>query len=214
MRKLSVQFRAVTPVLLLSWLGILISLLLAVFTSTVKNIPLDTFTKDPLSVSNAPFYFGFFSNLGIMFWSASIMTCWFVAYRVFYSGTKNDFQFMLWSGIVTLVMTIDDLFQLHEQVMPAYFAVSENMVYITYLNIYLIYFIRFRKKILRSEFITLILSFIFLGLSTVIDLLPLPIPKDTFLEDALKLFGTVSWFVYYFRTSNEVLDRKLPTAIY
>jgi hypothetical protein len=98
--------------------------------------------------------------------------------------------------------------------MPAYFSISENMIYITYLNIYLIYFIRFRKKILRSEFITLILAFSFLGFSTLIDLLPLPIPKDTFLEDALKLFGTVSWFVYYFRTSNEVLDRKLPTAIY
>lgn len=214
MRKLSIQFRAVTPVLLLSWLAILIALLTAVFASTVKNIPLDTFTKDPLSISNAPFYFGFFSNLGIMFWTASIMTCWFVAYRVFYSGTKNDFRFMLWSGIVTLIMTVDDLFQLHETVMPAYFSISSNMVYITYINIYLIYFIRFRKKILKSEFITLIIAFLFLGLSTIIDLLPLPIPKDTFLEDALKLFGTVSWFVYYFRTSNEVLDRKLPTAIY
>ena len=214
MRKLSVQFRAVTPVLLLSWLGILIALLSAVFLSTIKGVPLDTFTKDPLSVSHAPFYFGFFSNLGIMFWSASIMTCWFVAYRVFYTGTKSDFYFMVWSGIITLIMTVDDLFQLHEEVLPQYFAISENMVYITYLNIYIVYFIRFRKKILKSEFITLIMAFGFLGISTVIDFLPLPIPKDTFLEDALKLFGTVSWFVYYFRTSNEVLDRKIPTAIY
>jgi hypothetical protein len=76
------------------------------------------------------------------------------------------------------------------------------------MNIFLLYFIYFRKRLLASEFAILGLAFFFLGLSTIIDVLPLPIPKDTFLEDAIKLFGIVTWFIYYFRTGNEVLSEN------
>ena len=78
------------------------------------------------------------------------------------------------------------------------------MVYLTYLNIYLIYFIRYRKQLLNSEFLALGVSFFLLGLSTVIDILPLPIEKDTFLEDAIKLLGAVTWMIYYVRVADEL----------
>lgn len=209
MRSLSVQFRAVTPVLLISWLVTLLALLLTIYVSTQKDISLDTFTKDPVAFLDAPFYIGFFSNIGIMIWSGAVMICWFTAFRVRNSAQqKEDFLFMVFSGVISLMMTLDDLFQLHELVFPRYLAVSENMVYVTYLNIFLLYFLRFRNRILRSEYIVYVLAFFFLGLSTIIDILPLPIEKDTFLEDAIKLVGIVSWFIYFFRTGNEILDRR------
>jgi hypothetical protein len=208
MRTLIQQFKTVTPTLLIAWLLTLLSLLIAIFASTVKDFSLDTLTKDPTALMNAPFYFGFFSNLGIIIWSASFIICWFAAYRIKdHIHLKNDFFFLVISGMITFLMTIDDLYQLHEIVFPYYFDIPENAVYLTYMNIYLLYFIRFRKTLLQSDFIILVLAFFFLGLSTVIDLLPLPIPKDTFLEDAFKLVGAVTWLVYFFRTGNEVLDK-------
>jgi len=208
MRSLSQQFKTVTPALLIAWLITLLSLLIAISASTYKDISLDSFTKDPTAIMNAPFYFGFFSNFGIVIWSASLIICLFTAYRVSSNlALKNDYFFLVVSALVTFLMTMDDLYQLHEIVFPYYFNIPENAVYLTYMNIYLLYFIRFRKVLLQSDFIILGLAFFFLGVSTVIDFLPLPIPKDTFLEDAFKLVGAVTWFVYFFRTGNEVLDK-------
>jgi hypothetical protein len=207
MRSLLHQFRTVTPILLIVWLITLLSLLIAIYASTEKDIPLESFTKDPTALMKAPFYLGFFSNIGIMIWSASSMISFFVAYRIKdLHESKNQFWFVLISAIISLFMTLDDLFQLHEFVFPNYLSITDNMVYLTYMNIYLLYFIRFRKLLLNSDFLVLGLAFFFLGLSTIIDLLPLPIPKDTFLEDAIKLFGISTWFIYYFRTGNEILD--------
>lgn len=212
MRSISSQFRKVTPILLITWLITTLALLLAIFASTVKDISLDTFTKDPNAQFNAPFYIGFFSNIGIMIWSASVTICFYSAWKMGIKKGPLEQQFLIFSGLVTLLMTLDDLFQLHELVFPHYFSISENMVYITYLNIYLIYFIRFRKQLLNSDFIVLGLAFFFLGLSTVIDILPLPMEKDTFLEDAIKLLGAVTWLVYYLRSSDELVTKSIATS--
>lgn len=205
MRSIGLQFRKVTPVLLISWLVTTLSLLVAIFISTSKEISLDSFTQDPNAQLNAPFYLGFFSNIGIMIWSAAVTICFYGAWRINGIAHPKAQQFLLVSGLITLIMTLDDLFQMHELVFPVYFNISDNMIYLTYLNIYLIYFIRFRRLLLNSDFIALALAFFFLGLSTIIDILPLPIEKDTFLEDAMKLLGTVSWLIYFVRTSDDLV---------
>lgn len=208
MRSIRSQFRKVTPVLLISWLSATLMLLLAIFISLNKDIALDMFTKDPNAQFNAPFYIGFFSNIGIMIWSASFTICFYGAWSIPLRKNVKGQQFLIVSGLITLLMTLDDLFQLHELVFPQYLSISENMVYLTYLNIYMIYFIRFRKQLLNSDFIVLFLAFFLLGLSTIIDILPLPMEKDTFLEDAIKLLGAITWLIYFVRTTDEVLERN------
>jgi len=203
-RPIGAQFRTITPVLLITWLMTILALLVSIFISTVREIPLDTFTQDPNAKMGAPFYVGLFSNIGIMIWSAALTVCFYAASRIVKGVRRFDREFLIVSGLITLMMTLDDLYQVHEFVFPHYFSISENMVYLTYMNIYLIYFIRYRNQLLNSDFIALALAFFFLGLSTVIDLLPLPIEKDTFLEDAMKLLGAVSWLVYYMRTADEL----------
>jgi hypothetical protein len=209
MRSLITQFRTITPVLLISWLLTLLSLLFAIYAATRKDIPLDFLTKDPTAIMSEPFYLGFFSNLGIVVWSCSFLICLMIAYRIYEENNfREDYFFMLFSGFITLLMTFDDLYQLHEFVFPKYFSIPENAVLLTYFNIYLLYAIRFRKRILRSDFLVIFLAFFFLGMSTLIKLVPMPIPQDTFLKDAFKLFGSVTWFIYFFRTGNEILDKQ------
>ncbi|MBK9637949.1 MAG: hypothetical protein IPO63_09075 [Bacteroidetes bacterium] len=208
MRSISTQFRKVTPVLLISWIVTTLTLLISIFVSINKDIELDNFTQDPNAQFNAPFYVGFFSNVGIMIWSAALSICFYGAWRTDAKTDKRAQEFLIFSGLITMLMTFDDLFQLHELVFPKYLSISENMVYLTYLNIYMIYFIRFRRQLLNSDFIVLGISFFLLGLSTIIDILPLPIEKDTFLEDAIKLLGAITWLIYFVRTADEVVEKN------
>ena len=212
MQSLGDQFRKVVPVLLIVWLVTTLGLLLAIFASTLKDIPLDAFTNDPNASFNAPFYIGFFSNIGIMIWSAALTLCFYGAWKLNKPVDAWNRQFLLASGIITLMMTVDDLFQLHELVFPKYFNISANMVYLTYMNIYIIYFLRYRRQLMQTDYMALAVAFFFLGLSTVIDVLPLPIEKDTFLEDAMKLLGIVSWTVYYVRTVDQFSAAKETVA--
>lgn len=207
MRSFSKQFRYVIPVLLIIYLITFLSLLAGILASTVKEFPLDTLTKDPTAILNAPFYIGVFSNLGAMLWSGASAICFFCAYRLSLVPTMRfQYGFMIMSGLVSLMLGIDDLFLVHEYIFPHYFSVPKNAVFLTYANLILIYLLYYRKQILNTDYIILALAFCFMGLSAISKIFPLPIPKDTFLEDALKLFGIVSWFTYYFRTTNELVS--------
>ena len=210
MRSFNKQFRYVIPVLLIIYLITFLSLLAGILASTVKGVPLDTLTKDPTAIMHAPFYIGAFSEIGIMFWSGSIALCFFTAFRLsLIRSMRNQYKFMVISGLVSLMLGIDDLFQVHEYVCPHYLSIPKNAVFLTYANLIFIYLLYFRKMIFETDYIILALAFIFMGLAAVSKIFPLPIPKDTFLEDSLKLFGIVSWFTYYFRTGNELINLSL-----
>lgn len=211
MRGLYNQFRSITPVLLIGYLVTFLSLILVIIISTSKNIALDTLTKDPTETMSAPFYIGIFSNMGIILWGGSALISLFTAFQVKgISSFKEDFYFLLVSAAITLMLTMDDLLLIHEEVFPKYFNVPENAVILTYINIILMYLILFRRKIFSSEYLILGMALFFIGLAKVSDLIPLPIKKDTFLEDSIKLFGIVSWFIYFYRFNRQLLNKYHP----
>jgi hypothetical protein len=207
MRSISSQFRTVTPILLISYLLVFLSQLIVIVLSTYKGIPLDTFTQDPTAIMDAPFYLGAFSNIGNMLWSGAAILCLFTAFIIKNKNfLREDYKFIFASGLITLLLAFDDMFLLHEEVLPNFLHVPENAVIVSYVNLFAIYIILFRRKIFSTEFVILFMAFFLIGLSTVIDILPLPIEKDSFLEDAIKLFGVVSWFVYFCRYSRQLLQ--------
>ena len=209
MRNIYSQFRIITPVVLIAYLVTFLSLIAVIIISTSKNIALDTLTKDPTETMNAPFYIGAFSNIGIIIWSGAAVLCFFTAMQIKdVTAFREDYFFLIASAFITLMLTTDDLFLIHEEVFPKYFHVPENAVILTYINIFIIYLILFRNKILSTEFILLALAFTFIGLAKMSDLIPLPLKKDTFLEDAIKLFGIVSWFIYFFRFCRQLLQMR------
>jgi hypothetical protein len=97
-----------------------------------------------------------------------------------------------------LLMT-DDLFLFHEEVFPKYLGIPEKGVFVIYSNILLLYTLLFRESIFKSDYVILGLAFFLIGGSTLIKHIPMPIPEDTFLEDAVKLFGIICWFTYFLR---------------
>jgi hypothetical protein len=101
----------------------------------------------------------------------------------------------------------DDLFLLHELVLPELFFLPEMVVYLIYLNILLVYAILFRAELMNSEFIILVIAAGLIGASQFVDSIPMPIPEDSFLEDAVKLFGIVTWFTYFLRFCLQYIEK-------
>jgi hypothetical protein len=203
------QFRNIAPLLVMVFASTTAVLSVVIFLGIENKIELDHFTQDPASIMNTPFYLGFFSYIGILFWCGAAAVCFFTRY-IMPSTEENrrKKQFLLYSGLITCLFLFDDLFLLHEEVFPEYFFLPENMVYLIYVNAILFYMILFRNELLQSEYLVLLLAFGLIGISQFVDSVPMPIPEDSFLEDAVKLFGVMSWFTYYVRYCVQIVRQQ------
>jgi hypothetical protein len=196
------QLKNITLILVIVYAATTALLSIVILLGIEYNIELDHFTQDPAAITDSPFFIGFFSNVGVMLWCAGAVVCMF-AWRAIpvMEQTKSVRAFLLYSSLLSFLLLFDDLFMMHEEVFPVYFGIPENAVYLFYLNLALIYAVAFKEIIFRSEYIFLILAAVLIGISTVIDTVPMPIPEDSFLEDTFKLFGIVSWFLFFVRFS-------------
>jgi hypothetical protein len=184
--------------------------LLLLFISIVSHsldIPFSFFSRDPLAIAEIHPFNGFLSNIGAILWSFSLSVCLF-SYAMVKSSKNARVSpgFILFGGVLSLLMLSDDLFMLHERIYPDLFGISEKITFSIYGLLFLIYTIKFRQKILASEYHFLLLTGFFLALSILFDLLQDSQNKWHFLfEDGAKLLGIVSWFAYQFRVCfNEI----------
>jgi hypothetical protein len=174
-----------------------------------KGIPIGHLTRDPHIIVSAPLYTGFLSQVGIFFWSASAAICIFTA-KLLSKKSENlkIKRFLIVSGMLTLVLGLDDAFLLHEGISP-YLGISEKAIFASYGGFVLFYLVRFYSIILKTEYVLLGLALFFFGLSIALDVID-PQGIDPFLfEDGAKLVGIVSWLAYFFRTSTSVVHHNV-----
>jgi len=206
------SLRALLPVMFVMYAPVLI---LFSIIGLQTRIPVENVTRDPLAITKAPFYFGAISNIGILFWCSAVAICFFSFRLLREIGRNKEFSlFFLFSGGITSILLLDDLFLLHEEVFPNYLNIPEKLVFVGYGMIISLYLVKLRKIILKTEFLFLILAFGFLGLSVIIDLLPfatrwLGNQGELLLEDSFKLMGIISWFTYFARVGVAQLKRAI-----
>lgn len=135
-------------------------------------------------------------------WYASAAICLFSA-RVLSTQTGNlkIKPFLLVSGLLALILGLDDAFLLHEEVIPRFLGVPEEAVYVIYVGFVLFYLVIFYPVIRKTEYVLLIMAFVFFGVSVSLDFFEPPGIDPFLFEDAAKLVGLVSWLAYFFRTS-------------
>lgn len=188
-------------------------LFLIVMISIYFDIPVGNFTRDPIAVLGGHHLIGIISNIGILFWSATAAICLFAS-KV--DLDKTEFStFLLFSALLTFLLLFDDLFQLHEKI-DNYLYVHEYTAYIVYFILISIYFVKFSKIILSTEYLLLFIACCFLSLSVLADMLLSYVitQRDMkfLIEDGFKLFGIVTWSVYFIRTSfmhtQKIKDKK------
>ncbi|ABW30623.1 hypothetical protein [Acaryochloris marina] len=213
----------------------LILLLLIVIARLKTNIPINVFLSDPAVIAGSnglssliqattnPFV-GVASNIGILCWCISASVCFFSCFLIrkklmpYSNGYKELFNFLLLSGLITSVLLIDDLFLLHEAIIPKLLKIPQYLTYSLYMVTVFYWINRFRKIIIKTEWDLLALAFIFFTFSiftdTAMDYFELSNHMNilsnnellVLLEDGFKLFGIISWLTYLSKTSLLIIE--------
>ncbi len=186
----------------------LIFLALTIVANVYKGISFRFFSADPTATLGGHPLTGMQSNLGIFVWSAAGAIC--LLTQAVLRGRPAS-SFFLWSGVITILLSLDDLFHLHEFFAPRYLGIKEKIVYIAYGIGITCYLIKFRNFFFDSKLHLLFLAFGFFSLSVLIDLLQTRWPSHwrIFFEDGFKLLGIVGWSGYLIRTSFEAIKASM-----
>ncbi len=172
------------------------------------------FSADPAFLAQMHPLTGALSNLGVLLWHTTAVVCLFTAALLRVRGVTELFRFFLCAGLLSGYLAFDDLFMIHEDLVPRYLGVSEKL-FIGFLGIAALSFlVRFRQVILRSDFGLLLLALGFLTLSVIFDLLGNRLyylgDWQFFSEDAPKWLGIACWCGYYLRLSyRAAIDRRV-----
>ena len=194
------QIKSLSSILLPGYLiifGILFSIALI---GEYFQIPVSKFTRDPIHVLNGHPFTGILSNIGILFWCSTAAICFFSSAILWMNKSTNNSKFLLFSGLITLLLLLDDLFMLHEIMIPKYLHIPEAAVYAGYLTMVLIYLFKFREEILKAEYTLLNFALGFFALSLVTDFFSDDKELKYLIEDGFKLLGIVTWFLFFIRT--------------
>jgi hypothetical protein len=182
---------------------------LGLFLHFWQGIPIGNLTRDPNAIAKIPSYTGFISQSGIFFWAASAAICLFCA-NVLPKNLINveARQFLCLSGMLSLLLGLDDVFQFHEACFTV-LGIPEKVVLASYAGFMLFILIKFKAFILNSNFILLAIALGFFGFSIVVDKFNLFGSYRHIMEDGSKLFGIVTWSSYYFNICTSTLQRDV-----
>jgi hypothetical protein len=193
------MFKRTNPGFYWLYMPAILLILVTAITSYYSNIPISRFTRDPLAITGGNPFLGIISNIGVIIWSATIAICLFAYTLSITSKKSNDvLRFILFGGLISLILLLDDLFMLHERIYPKYFGIHEISLFLVYGALVLFYLFKFRKIVIKTDLVYLLLTAIFFSMSIVVDLLPEKTlyPWHHLFEDGFKFLGIVSWFGY------------------
>lgn len=163
-----------------------------------KEVPFAYLTQDPTVIGELAAYAGFLSNAGVIFWCATAAVCLFSAAVL--PASARDRSLVQAAGWISALMGLDDLFRLHESVIPRVLGIPELAVYAAYALLGAWFVLRFQEMLLRRDGRLLVTALACFAGSVALDLTSLPI-DPYLLEDSLKFAGIACWFVYFARRS-------------
>jgi hypothetical protein len=165
-------------------------LFLAIMVLAAKKtgVYFETLSRDPIQILNA--------SAAILFFSSKISSL--------QKRPEKETFFLFFSGLLTLLMLIDDLFLMHDVIFPDYVKINEMVFYFFYGLSVIAIFLYYFKIILNTDYVLLIMSFLLLGLSAGTDEIltfGIKVIHPYIFEDGLKFLGIIAWFAYFSRTS-------------
>lgn len=188
-------------------------------TSLVGGVPVPFMTRDIAALGHLHPLAGVLSNLGILLWAATAAICLFVAVTERGRLSAPVVRCLLFAGLLSAWLTLDDCFQIHEDLSPRYLHVRERYVYLSLALAVVVHLWTSRAVILRSRWSLLALAFVFLGTSAMLDALLLGWAQqigdwEFFYEDGSKWLGIVCWNAYHVQACSQrmALDQAVRTA--
>lgn len=189
--------------------------LLAVVAATAwtTGIPPARFTMDPAALAGSHPLLGVVSNIGVLLWTAAAAVCLFTATLL--HGRRAQCQcarFLLAAGLLTAWFALDDLFMLHEWLMPVVLGVPQPIVLMFYAAMVGLFLAQFAVLIAGTDRLQLGLALAFFAASAAADQLP----GAWFgawgwlylLEDGCKLLGITGWSGYLSSVAASALQHQ------
>lgn len=171
---------------------------------------LSELTRDVVAVVDTHFYTGALSTTGLMLWAAAAAICLLGAFLV--RGTakhRSSMWFLLCAGALTTLLGFDDAFLLHERVFPIHLGLPEKGVYAVYIGMFATFLVCFMPSILKTGYLILAVSLVFMALSVGMDEFLMYSRFETFIEDSCKFVGIVFWLTYFAWTSSQLIRQSL-----
>lgn len=185
-----------------------IAVVLGVFVSSeFAGVPFVTFTRDAAIAytKDAPFYGGALSNLGAALWTIAMSLSLFAGMTHHGSDARGIEmrRFLIAAGLLSAVLLIDDLFMIHDGLLPLIGRGQKPVLAAQGLFMLLLLLVRFRRVILQTHYGLLVWALVIFALSLVVDLELAAVQKKFhhLLEDGLKLIGIAGWCGYFTHTS-------------
>ena len=197
----------------LMWLGLawlILIIIVAVF--AISGVSMMHLSCDVLQHLGQPVYLGLLSNVGILAWCVAGCICLFSACLI-KTNAKNDATggFLVWLGILSLLLMADDLLMIHEVLLPKYLHLSDISLYGIYFVYVSIFFLKYWKFILqRTDYGFMALAFFLLGSSVAIDIDVFPGGIDV--EDSFKLLGIITYAQYCIMSSADLIRKAIRTS--
>jgi hypothetical protein len=166
-----------------------------------NGIKMAHISRDPAHLADFPLYYGLLSNIGILIWTAGASVALFSSFLL---PAGKERSLLRWAGILTLILTVDDFFLLHDAVFPGFLHIDGLYFYLFYLLAFpLFFFLHLRVILERTEYRILALGLFLLGTSLLIDLELLPGGIDV--EDSFKIAGLATYAYYWILSSFHLL---------
>ncbi len=168
----------------------------------IPGVEFSLLLRDPAASTHQPFYLGAFSQLGILFWCATVTLCLYTAFLLRRGGgDPHTSRFLLAAGLYALLLLIDDLWMFHEGICRQYLHIPEVAVYAVYLGLLIVLFGWFVRPVRRSEWAILAVALGLFSLSILIDRYDHSYTDAYYLrEDGSKFLGILVYFTYFLRT--------------
>ena len=178
-----------------------LSLLLMIGVFDLCGVQMTKLSRDPLQRLQLPVYLGLLSYLGVLAWCAASSVMLFASF-VIRRITSNSIQarFLAWMGILAAILFLDDLFMVHDTVVPVYLHLPEisfYLVYALYMGFFLQQFWQFILE--QTEYELFLIACVCFGFSVAIDIDLIPGNIGT--EDTFKMFGIMLHFYYSILTA-------------
>jgi hypothetical protein len=173
---------------------------------------------DPTEFTHVPFYTGIMANLGILLWSATASVCLFVSIFLPQLVSKEWKDFFLVSGLLTLLLLLDDLLRIHDEIFPIYLGIKGDVFGMGYVLLILLYLLRYRTLIFQYPYGFLVMALGLFAISVAVDVAPpflkglFSVADVLFLEDSAKLLGIANWLAYFAYLSSSVLRKENQAA--
>jgi len=196
-------------------IGLALAIGTAVFGAVVslkvwKNVSFAFLSRDIVSIGDLPAYAGFMSQLGVILWFAAATVCIIGAKVLAVQQRFLNFQQFLWfSGLLTILLGLDDAFLLHERFLPN-MGIPEKVIMTFYGSIVAAYACRFLHTILSTQYVVLVSALMFFGVSISLDLFPIANIDPYLFEDGAKMVGIIAWFVYFYQTTMTAIRAAAP----